>query len=118
MLECRVRWYVVFGQIFVHQELRMCTLGPEIVSRVGIKQRKYWQGHAEKVLTTSGVVKRCGSERIMRATSQAQLRVEGTLLLDVVVTQSAAILDLDSHIVDGFAGLDLEGDGLYVNGGA
>ena len=68
----------------------------------------------------------------LHATTEAEDEMEGRLLLNVVVRESAAILellagedealligrdaflvlDLSLHVVDGVGGLDLEGDGL------
>jgi hypothetical protein len=73
-----------------------------------------------------------GLHEDLHTTTQTEDEVEGALLLDVVIAQGAAILELLSgedkallvwgnallvldlalHIVDGVAGLNLEGDGL------
>ena len=77
-----------------------------------------------------------GLHEDLHATSQAQDQVESGLLLDVVIRKGAAILqllarkdqallirwdpllilDLGLHIVDGVAGLDVQGDGLASQG--
>ena len=79
---------------------------------------------------------RQGLHKDLHTSTQAQDQVEGGLLLDVVVRQSPAILQLLSgedqpllvrrdallvlnlglHIVDGIAGLDIQGDGLARQG--
>ena len=73
-----------------------------------------------------------GLDEDLHASTQTQHQMEGRLLLDVVVAQGAAILellasedeslliwwdallvlDLSLHVLDGVAGLDLEGDGF------
>ena len=75
-------------------------------------------------------------DKNLHATTQAEHQVEGGLLLDVVVSQGAAILqllagkdqallvwgdallvlDLGLDILDGVRGLHLEGDGLASQG--
>jgi hypothetical protein len=72
----------------------------------------------------------------LHATTETEDQVEGRLLLDVIVREGAAILellagedetllirgdsllvlDLGLHVVDGVAGLNLEGDGLASEG--
>ena len=73
-----------------------------------------------------------GLDEDLHASTQTQHQMEGRLLLDVVVAQGAAILqlltsedeslliwwdallvlDLSLHVLDGVAGLDLKGDGF------
>ena len=83
-----------------------------------------------------GCTVRCRPRRGSEATSQAEHEVEGRLLLDVVVRESAAVLellasedealligrntflvlDLSLHVVNGVGGLDLKGDSLAGKG--
>ena len=82
-------------------------------------------------LEGDGLASKCFHE-YLHTTTQTQHEVEGGFLLDVVVAQSTAILELLAsedeallvwgdaflvldfglHVFDGIAGLDLEGDGL------
>ena len=75
-------------------------------------------------------------QRRSEATTETEHQVEGRLLLNVVVRESAAVLellasedeslligrdaflvlDLGLHVVDGVGGLDLEGNGLAGEG--
>ena len=80
--------------------------------------------------------KRNALDEDLHATAQTQHQVESGLLLDVVVSQGAAILqllagkdqallvrwnallvlDLALHVLDGVGGLHLQGDGLASQG--
>ncbi|KAM0913282.1 hypothetical protein ACQ4PT_012266 [Festuca glaucescens] len=104
--------------------LLVLDLGLHIVNGVG---RLHLQGDG---LASEGL------DEDLHATTQAEDKVEGRLLLDVVVRQGAAILklltsedeallvrrdallvlDLGLDIVDGVRGLDLQGDGLAGEG--